>query len=221
MGRRDVRVAGTQTLRDKVATALRKAIVDGVYAPGDPLGEIELARRFRVSRGPVREAIIQLQNEFLVRSYPNRGAFVYQLSQREFDEILELRGQLEPLALRHARANATPEHLELLREALAELEAQASADDSHEIAEKDFQFHNVLWEMSARPLLQDLLLQISRPMFVFFRINWTRYQRAGLDFRQVAASHRALLDYVSGAPGTSAEEAYQVSLDGGAVKLHA
>jgi DNA-binding GntR family transcriptional regulator len=221
MRRRDPKATTTAspTLRNKVAIALRKAIVDGVYAPGDPLGEIELARRFRVSRGPVREAMIQLQNEFLVRSYPNRGSFVYQLNQREFDEILELRSLLEPLAMEHARANASAGRLATLKKLLRELEAQARSSNSNEIAEKDFEFHVALWDLSGRPLLRDLLVQICRPMFVFFRINWNKYRRAGLDFETVAHSHQPLIDYLDGATKLSAQACFRFSLRGGAIEL--
>jgi DNA-binding GntR family transcriptional regulator len=212
-------VAASPTLRNKVANALRRAIVDGEYSPGDPLGEIELARRFRVSRGPVREAMIQLQNEFLIRSYPNRGSFVYQLSQQEFDEILELRSLLEPLAMEHARDNAAPEGLAALKKLLHDLEQQARSSDSHEIAEKDFEFHVALWDLCGRPLLRDLLVQICRPMFVFFRINWNKYRRLGLNFEKVSHSHQSIIDYIEGRTEQSAQVCFRYSLQGGAVEL--
>jgi len=94
-------------LRNKVAEARREAIKEGVYPPGSPLGEVELAQRFGVSRGPVREALIQLEKECLVRSYPNRGCFVAELSEQEFEEILRLRSILEPVAMEEARSRAS------------------------------------------------------------------------------------------------------------------
>src|SRR5215475_4676467 len=101
----------SRTLRETIVESIRSAITDGIYPPGTPLAEVELAQRFKVSRGPIREALIQLQSEFLVRSYPNRGTFVHSLTEQEFDEIERLRGLLEPLAMEYAKANATPELL--------------------------------------------------------------------------------------------------------------
>ena len=79
-------VRRARNLRGLVAQGVRDAILAGDYPPGSPLGEQELAERFSVSRGPVREALVQLEREYLVRSHPNRGFFVSVLTEREFDE---------------------------------------------------------------------------------------------------------------------------------------
>ncbi|MEN6604879.1 MAG: hypothetical protein ABFD86_20895, partial [Bryobacteraceae bacterium] len=66
---------------------------------------------------------------------------------------------------------------------------------------------------------QDLLVHITRPMFVFFRINWNKYRRAGLGFEHVPHSHQLIVDYIEGNTNLSAQECFLQSLHGGALQL--
>ncbi len=90
------------TLRDGVADALRQAIISGRWSPSSRLHEVRIAQQMGVSRAPVREALRQLEEEGLVRSEPNRGTFVTELSIRDIEEIQRLREVLECFALRRA-----------------------------------------------------------------------------------------------------------------------
>jgi len=118
----------------------------GDYPPGSPLGEVELAERFGVSRGPVREALIQLEREYLVKSFPNRGCFVTTLSEQEFDEIVRLRSVLEPIALQHARDRASSRDIADLRRRLRDLGRLAARRDQRAYIGKDYE------ETKGRPL---------------------------------------------------------------------
>jgi DNA-binding FadR family transcriptional regulator len=60
-------------LADRVYEALRRAILDREFDPGEPLTEQELSRRFKVSRTPVREALAKLERDQLVRVVPKKG----------------------------------------------------------------------------------------------------------------------------------------------------
>ena len=121
--------------------------------------------------------------------------------------------------MEYARANASAEQVDALKHALIEFEEHGESRDSQEIAEKDFQFHATLWDLSGHPLLRDLLVQVSRPMFVFFRINWTRYRGAGLRFEEVAQAHQQIIDYLEGTTMLSAQACFRFSLRGGVIEL--
>jgi DNA-binding GntR family transcriptional regulator len=185
-------------LRNKVAEALREAIKEGVYRPGSPLGEVELAQRFGVSRGPVREALIQLEKECLVRSYPNRGCFVAELSEQEFEEIVWLRSILEPVAMEEARRRASKRQVAALQLMLHELDEIGRTGDLSAFQEKDFEFHHTIWELSGRRLLAEILVRLSKPMFVFSAILRERYRRCGVDLTEAARGHQKMLDYMAG-----------------------
>jgi DNA-binding GntR family transcriptional regulator len=166
-----------RNLRGLVPQGVREAIMAGNYPPGSPLGETELAARFGVSRGPVREALIQLERECLVRSHPNRGFFVTALTEREFDEGIMLRSVLEPIALTSARQRASTADLAVVRKHLRELEASAARGDQVAYVARDYEFHLAIWEISGQPLLKEMLMQISAPVFVFESIVVDRYHR--------------------------------------------
>ena len=188
----------SRNLRGVVTQGVREAIMAGQYPPGSPLGEAELAERFGVSRGPVREALIQLEHEYLVRSYPNRGFFVTALSEQEFDERIQLRTVLEPIALSSARQRATPAELAVIRKHLRELERTAASGDQAAYVARDYAFHVAIWELSGQPLLKDLLMQISAPVFVFESILADRYRKAAYDVVADARAHRSIVDYLLG-----------------------
>lgn len=202
-----------RNLRRLVAGALRGAIMGGEFAPGSPLGEHELAERFGVSRGPVREALVQLERDHLVRSFPNRGFFVVTLTEQEFDERLALRSVLEPIALAAARERATPRDLAKIRSQLLELEATAARRDQSAYVAKDYEFHVAIWEIGGRPLLKDLLIQISAPVFAFEGLVADRYRRAEYDLPADARAHRILLDYLAGLTDQDAECCLRPVLD--------
>ena len=97
-----------------IATRLRAAILEGHFGPGEQLREEALARAMGVSRGPIREAFMQLEREGLILIRRNRGAFVAQLSREDLDEVYTLRVAIERtldaarLACRQARLARRP-----------------------------------------------------------------------------------------------------------------
>lgn len=212
-GAADKPVRKARNLRGLVVQQLRESIMSGAYEPGSPLGEIELAERYGVSRGPVREALVTLEREYLVRSYPNRGFFVAALSEQEFDERIWLRTILEPLALRSARQRATPGELQVIRQHLEKLEAMAARQDQEGYVSSDYEFHVAIWQLCGQPLLAALLMQISAPVFVFEGIVADRYRRAGYDLVADARAHGVILDYLCGKTELDAECCLRPVLD--------
>ena len=89
-------------LRDVVFDTLRQAILDGTLQPGERLMELHLAQQLGVSRTPVREALRKLELEGLVLNIPRRGAVVAQITQKDLEDVLEVRAALEELAVRQA-----------------------------------------------------------------------------------------------------------------------
>lgn len=185
----------------------------GDYTPGSPLGEVELARRFRVSRGPVREALIQLEHEYLVKSIPNRGCFVTTLAEQEFDEILALRSVLEPIALRCARDRASATDIAAIRRQFRKLERAALSRDSGAYINRDYDFHVAIWELSGRSLLAQVLKHICSPVFVFESIVKDRYEHGGYDLLADARAHRVIVDYLAGQTSLDADACLQPVLD--------
>jgi len=103
-------------LRQQVVGALREAVAEGRFLPGDRLVERELCELLGVSRTCLREALRELENDGIVTSLPNRGVVVSTISPRDAREIYEMRAQLEGLlAERCARLASSIQLAELER----------------------------------------------------------------------------------------------------------
>ena len=140
------------SLRLRITNVLRKEIVEGRLKPGDRIVEEEVSEQLRVSRGPVREALRQLEQEGLVVSLPYRGTEVLGVSQEEVDEILvPIRLTLERFAFRHALPRLTDAGLEELADLVAEMRDAAAAADLDRLAEDDVRFHELVISRSGHP----------------------------------------------------------------------
>ncbi|GAA4622095.1 GntR family transcriptional regulator [Actinoallomurus vinaceus] len=137
-----LRPARRRGLADEVADRLQDAIFSGVYPPGARLREVELAAALGVSRGPVREALLRLEREGLVRNEWHRGATVPTLSARDAAELHSLRAVLEDLAVRCAVERAADEDLEAVAEVA---ERMARAGDAHAMVRLDMEFHDAVY----------------------------------------------------------------------------
>src|SRR5262245_677251 len=103
-----IRVTASAALvRRQLEDRLRRAIVEGRFAPGEHLPDRAIQDTFQVSRTVVREAVRQLEAEGLVETVPHRGIFVKVLSVEEAVQIYAVREALEPLAAREFTRNAT------------------------------------------------------------------------------------------------------------------
>lgn len=110
----------TLTVSEQIAARVGDRILQGSIAPGDRIGEQELAEEFDVSRGPIREALRILEREGLVTLLARRGAIVTELSAQELAELLEIRAGLFEIVVRRLVANrGSPE----MKDTLAMLEA--------------------------------------------------------------------------------------------------
>lgn len=114
-----------RTIPEQIADELGAAIVAGRYAAGDRLVEQELADRFGVSRGPVREALRVLERRGLIDLLPRRGAYARALSLNAVADLFNVRIALCGLAARSMALKPIPSYLETLRRRIAELEAMA------------------------------------------------------------------------------------------------
>ncbi len=111
---------GHRTLAERAFATLHEAVVTGVFAPGERLPIEELAEVLEMSPMPIREALRQLDSVGLVENVPHRGARVTELSIDDLREVYEARLALEPIAVRHAAENFTPQDTEAARRLLEE-----------------------------------------------------------------------------------------------------
>jgi DNA-binding GntR family transcriptional regulator len=116
------------TLPEQIAAEIGERILDGVIAPGERIGEERLAQEFRVSRGPIRDALKILEHVGLVTIASRRGAIATPLTENDIREIGTIREGLLAIAIRGFAACKTPESLALLRQHIDTL-ASLTDDD--------------------------------------------------------------------------------------------
>lgn len=146
-----VEPARRRGLADEVADRVRDAIFAQVYAPGAPLREVELSAALGVSRGPVREALLRLEREGLIRIEWHRGATVTTLSPDDIAELHSLRGALEDLAVREVVDRASDDDLATVDRVV---EQMRRASDAREMVRCDIAFHDAVYAASRHRRLQ-------------------------------------------------------------------
>jgi DNA-binding GntR family transcriptional regulator len=129
------------TVRGQVIHALRAALIAGQMRPGEVYSAPVLAAQLGVSATPVREAMLELAKEGLVRTVPNKGFRVRELSDRELDEITEIRMLLEVPTTMRAAAVATAVDVARLRPVAEALVEAAERRDLIAYLDHDRRFH--------------------------------------------------------------------------------
>jgi DNA-binding GntR family transcriptional regulator len=165
------------TLGEKVYRALKRDIVHGVYQPGEALNEKDLARRYKGSRTPVREAAVRLQNERLLRIVPNRGYFVTQITLQVLSDIYEFRCAVECEAAQLAAfRGGSPEILRKLSQLAAVTCRADNRQSCVRFIEADTAFHGTIARLSRNQMLIQAVYearsQMERIMFAAIDIEY-------------------------------------------------
>ncbi|MDB4895663.1 MAG: GntR family transcriptional regulator [Firmicutes bacterium] len=190
-----------RALKEIILERLRQEIVAGLYESGTHLVEQSLACQYGVSRGPVREALAQLEQEGLVSIQPRRGTVVTELSLTEAWEIYTLRGHLEQLGVRFARDHWSAVQNAQLAALISEME-RLGPNDWLPAAQLDQQFHGVIVGASQnRTLIQTYQAMDSKVLAGFLAVRRHLAQVPGA----MAGKHRPLAEALAEADFFRAE----------------
>lgn len=152
-------------LRDVVFNTLRRAILMGELEPGERLMELQLTQKLGVSRTPIREAIRKLELEGLVVMVPRKGAAVARITEKDLQDVLEVRRSLEELAVALACERISQEELEHLRQCMEAFRESLATDDIILIAEKDVEFHDIIFNATDNRRLVQMLNNLREQMY--------------------------------------------------------
>lgn len=185
----------TTLLSDEVVDRLRDSILRGHFAPGDRLREEQLAEALGVSRGPIRNALVQLEREGLAVRRPNRGAVVAELSRADLEEVFSLRLAIEPVACAWAARNAQPDDLAELQEVIDDYARLTTKVTTRAAAEADLAFHDVVYRASAHRRLLGLWEDLRPQVYVFLLARSYVHTR---EFRGIMVrNHTAILEVLA------------------------
>jgi DNA-binding GntR family transcriptional regulator len=155
------------TRAENIRQLLADEIVRGRLPPGLPLDEANIARKFGVSRTPVREAIRQLEATGLAEARPRRGAVVAAMTRERLDEMFFMMLELEALCAREASTHMTPSE----RQALASLQQLGSgiaeAADAVAYGRHNLAFHDLIYVGSHNAYLTEMTLGVRKRLAPF------------------------------------------------------
>lgn len=190
------------SLRIRVFNAIENAILSGEYKDGESLSELKISNELSVSRTPVREALMQLELEGLVRNIPNKGAVVVGVTEKDIEDIYAIRISIEGLAAKLCTQKITDEELRAL-EKIADLqEFYLMKNDTEQLLKLDGDFHKIIYDSSR-----------SRPLR-FMLTNFHNYIRHARDIsvqtqgraEKTVAEHRAILEAIRSRDAALAEK---------------
>ncbi|KMS88887.1 GntR family transcriptional regulator [Streptomyces regensis] len=148
--------------RERVADALRAALIAGELRPGEVYSAPSLAARFGVSATPVREAMLDLAKEGLVDTVPNKGFRVTAVSDRQLDEYTHIRALIEIPTVVDLARTADRVSLEALRPAAREIVTAAVAGDLIAYVEADTRFHLGLLALAGNAHLVEVVADLRK-----------------------------------------------------------
>lgn len=142
-----------------VATRLREFVFSGVLRPGSKIDQDELAKRLRVSKLPIREALITLESEGLVDNLPRRGSFVACLSREDITDHYDIFGAIAGMAAERAAANLSEEDIDTLEQLVARMERSTSTAEQEEL---NLRFHRLINRAGASRRMRSVLLLLGK-----------------------------------------------------------
>lgn len=179
-------------LRDVVFENLRTAILEGNLKAGQRLMEVQLAEQLGVSRTPVREAIRKLELEGLVVMLPRKGAYVANMSFKDFIDVLEIRSSLEGLAASLAAERLREEDIEDLERVAKEFETSVREADIDNVLKKDVEFHEKIFLMANNKKLYQLITSLWEQVHRF-RVTYVSNYDASLS---LVDEHNRILEAI-------------------------
>lgn len=193
-----------RTLSDKASSRLTQAIVTGELAQGQKLSEADLATRFGISRGPLREAIRQLEGMRLVTRVPHAGARVVMLDKSMLADLYRVREALEGMACRMAAQAMSQAEIDTLFMLLSRHEAEINAADglTYFQSEGDFDFHFQIALGSRNQMLIDLL---AGELYQLLRMCRYRTSHLAKRTRPALQQHRQIAEAIAERDGDLAE----------------
>ncbi len=177
-----------RTTLDGVHQVLREAILNGTFAPGSQLREAHLAADLGISRAPLREAFLRLEEEGLIERVAFRGAFVSQVSLKTIEEIAVLRYLVEPYAAEQTAANLGGEMAGKVLQRVQALRKAANRGDMAGSIDAHLEFHRFFYEYSRNALLAEQWRGWETRLRLFLAVDHRSYEN--LD--ELAAGHEHL-----------------------------
>jgi DNA-binding GntR family transcriptional regulator len=154
---------------DQIRMRIESAIASGELLPGDAIDDVALAHHYKVSRTPVREALLQLQAQGILSSTPRGGSMVAKMNLQQLLSLWELLAELEGIAVRLACERMTNDDLKALMKVHRSSKKIADKEDMDGWQEANLKFHEIIYEGARNPFLRQEVLRIRSRTGVYRR----------------------------------------------------
>lgn len=184
-----------------VIDAIRNAILDGLFPPGQQLVERVLAGQLGVSKTPIREALRSLENSGLLESNPAGGVVVRRVNTKLVEDLYEFRLLVEPAAVRLSVPHLSDAALKKARRLLDKGRELGLKDDFAELSRTNRRFHEVLYEACPNQLLKTGLNGLRDQLRFVVASGWRTHR----SWETEAKEHLAILEAVCRRDADAAE----------------
>jgi len=161
-----IRIDNHMTLRERIVSSIRSAIVNGQLKPGTRIAEPELAERFGISRTPIREAFRQLESEGFISVIPRKGAIVASFSAQDVSNFYDLKMILEGYAARMATMTLTEADIAKMESLNRLMEGASAKKDLRRVLDLHNEFHDVFLRACGNEklhqIVQNMVMQFQR-----------------------------------------------------------
>jgi DNA-binding GntR family transcriptional regulator len=164
--------ADNPTLTEKLAAAIADGILNGTLAPGLRLDELTLAQQHGVSRTPVREALRQLAMSGLIDMRPRKGAVVSKATPEQVESLFVAMAEMEATCARLAAMSMTPIERRRLQARHEAMTALAAAGDPDAYADANVAFHSAIYAGSHNVPLAEFTMGLRRRVAPFRRAQF-------------------------------------------------
>ena len=196
------RIRKRPSLKDEAYQRIKTLILSDTLGSGDMLEMDWLASELGISRTPIREAFLMLEQEGLVETIPYRGTFVIDVSKRDVEEIYQVREVLEALAVRLATPVIPDEELEEMEALLASVGGEMERGDFEHHFQSDSQFHGLIVQYCGNEVLQQVLGTLTDRIY---RVRVFSRNRPGYHMRQSFREHCLILEAIMQRDAAKAE----------------
>ena len=207
----------SRSVLDEAYDSLKKSIVDGVYRPGQRLRALRVAQELKISRTPVKEALVRLEQEGLIQREQGSGFVVRGLSVSEILNLYRVREVLEVEAAREAFPNLTPAALDAMREALDYADELLAQKLYADFLRANRKFHDLITAQTQNSVLQEVLDNLSSRFWSIGTVVVSRHPQRAHEIRQ---ENRAILDALVGGDLKTVEKAVKAHVKGAASAVH-
>lgn len=193
-----------EPIKSQAAAYIREAILTGGLRPEERIVPSAIAKELNTGRGVIREALMLLEAEGLVRNIPYKGSFVSKLNYDDLEEISSLRTMIESYAIRESMDKITEEDYQALHEICSDMQRSAEQKKLYDVVKYDSDFHGYFVKKVSRSVLFEAWDITTGKMSNLFFSMFSR----GYPLHQVAENHVKLIEALRVSP-----EEYLILLD--------